>query len=746
MLLPGIGQANPVNSESDIQKRLRYLLPKDYATEHRRFRPRNEKNMRLRFTTLKVCERRFCHRNMFERSRWAGAAGSLSKVSLSVGQEDYSALRGYGTCSTYGFLSEESSLPSEALLGSSTHETTSLASLELPPLPKSPLSQLVEPSQVMLDGSILEHSSKDETLSRERRLEKPVPKAKLPGAKQPYGKVALSRDSKPSIGSMRAGRTGAHTPSVYAEHVSSVLQYSSSSSSRSSFVSLTSLSISRNSPRSVANSERNLTGEEQSIWDELIDESKISSWMSTACTSSADSGVFIMKHKCCASFPVTIGQAFPSCGSCGFTGAHRLLADKSTASISSLEIRSLHKVDYFGNTPLHCAAASGNIGRLQDLVRHLNPKSLKGSDLIENYLNTSGESFLHLLRCKTLEDLQLCCSLLGSLCNTRKIVDLFSLRDYHGRTILHRILQNQPDEGFEAITHCTVTSVQRILEITEIPIDSRDNQGKNIREILEDRVDELKLPLRIDLLSPTTRYQRHSILTTISALRGSQTSVNPPSSFRLCLSDSSACFSCTQQRQAISDMLEAGLDINWIDRDGDTPLTAIIKNWLDDENELQVKDFVSQLLFKKANVHMRDRSGNTALCSASRRGFRAVVKILLEAGANVHSRDNHGVGILSQIAGWMNSAKRDGNDVWHARIWSCAVLLVDHGAKPKSTVTDEWMTPYGKERIARRATTTRIAATSSPQTTDEQLSQRLENESAAIFQLQETSSFFGFSA
>jgi len=86
---------------------------------------------------------------------------------------------------------------------------------------------------------------------------------------------------------------------------------------------------------------------------------------------------------------------------------------------------------------------------------------------------------------------------------------------------------------------------------------------------------------------------------------------------------------------------------------------------------------------------MRDRNGDTALALAAKNGFRLVVLFLLEKGANVHSRDYRGSGILSQLERRIALAA-DNTHLW-ASMWSCHLALVDAGAKSNPADRDQWM-------------------------------------------------------
>jgi hypothetical protein len=133
--------------------------------------------------------------------------------------------------------------------------------------------------------------------------------------------------------------------------------------------------------------------------------------------------------------------------------------------------------------------------------------------------------------------------------------------------------------------------------------------------------------------------------------------------------------------------------VNWIDIDGNTPLVAILKYWPPEQNELELNGIVKELIVQGAQIHMRDRNGDTALAIAAVRGFRPAVATLLAAGANVHSRDFSGLGILGQAFKVLNRAKKEDDEKLYAKVLSCFVFLTDSNAIEEPTELDEWRIP-----------------------------------------------------
>ena len=139
--------------------------------------------------------------------------------------------------------------------------------------------------------------------------------------------------------------------------------------------------------------------------------------------------------------------------------------------------------------------------------------------------------------------------------------------------------------------------------------------------------------------------------------------------------------------------------ISWVDFHGDTPLTALIKKWKDENKELKLRDGVARLIESGVEVNMRDRNGNTALAIAAIRGSRPCIGTLLSAGALPNSRDYRGVGIIAIATARMERAKTEEKNNCYARIFSCVTLLTDYGAVAEPTDYEEWMPAKPKKFI-----------------------------------------------
>lgn len=99
-------------------------------------------------------------------------------------------------------------------------------------------------------------------------------------------------------------------------------------------------------------------------------------------------------------------------------------------------------------------------------------------------------------------------------------------------------------------------------------------------------------------------------------------------------------------------LMDSMANCNISDREGNTPLMNVIKR--DNSNErfkessLQV---VSHLIQNRANLNLMNHEGNTAILIAAQKNSHEVVKILLEAGADVNLFNNQGEDFKSLYQG-----------------------------------------------------------------------------------------------
>jgi ankyrin repeat protein len=143
----------------------------------------------------------------------------------------------------------------------------------------------------------------------------------------------------------------------------------------------------------------------------------------------------------------------------------------------------------------------------------------------------------------------------------------------------------------------------------------------------------------------------------------------------------------TRQRY-LDSLLDAGVNPNNYDTEGNTPLMAFITHHRAGENDDTATQLLSKLLSSGADIHRRNRRGETALHLAVKLGRRAATKFLLSHGANVHVRNKKGLGIVR--LGWAASEKSSHDETLYAQIMLCISLTASAGAKPSPTILQEW--------------------------------------------------------
>lgn len=139
----------------------------------------------------------------------------------------------------------------------------------------------------------------------------------------------------------------------------------------------------------------------------------------------------------------------------------------------------------------------------------------------------------------------------------------------------------------------------------------------------------------------------------------------------------------------VKKLLLAGVNPNDYDINGNTPLMAFIRNDLSPKPERQTTAEVLRLLIDAgANVHCRNSKGETALHLAMRLGRPSAVDVLLSNHANVYARNRRGEGVREVASKWACRAKRDG--ARYHRIITCMTIAGRYGALPGPSREDEW--------------------------------------------------------
>lgn len=159
------------------------------------------------------------------------------------------------------------------------------------------------------------------------------------------------------------------------------------------------------------------------------------------------------------------------CDVCGLRSIH-LFAESSVALqlIPSHLLQQINQQDYFGNRPLHFAAASKNRDP-DSLVRLIDMGACMES------INTHGATFLHILfgnlRLKFLSKFFPLLKYLATLNFP------FSTRDYHRRQIFHLCLERNKSLGYESLE-----DLEEAFAIVTIDVDALDNLGNSVRKYI----------------------------------------------------------------------------------------------------------------------------------------------------------------------------------------------------------------------------------------------------------------------
>lgn len=384
------------------------------------------------------------------------------------------------------------------------------------------------------------------------------------------------------------------------------------------------------------------------------------------------------------------------------------------------------KVDIFGNSALHIAAALATPpDTLIDLF---------GSNASIHTLNSAGETFLHLIHPECYDFHGLgndICSLLKEL-QGRGFN--FLQQDHNGRNSLHWLAQPK----LSAIARRKIS--RAVLDL-RIPISmSRDNLGYSVestvreqmkfenfigldpeivlhppqdslsqkQELVKDRyVRNFKNNSFIQTVEDLQRYTYHAdLLKTILASRRNprfedsngrnglhclaEVSFNLP----MPMSQSSQITSHVENNNAaqllenLDYLLEAGVDPNSHDKEGVTPFMAFIVHRRRGEDDDSITRSLHRLFKSGADIHRRNRQGETSLHLAVKLGRRAATKFLLSVGANVHARDANGLGIVALGHKSADEAKK--TEFLYAQIMLCVALATNAGAVSAPTILGEW--------------------------------------------------------
>ncbi|KUJ06965.1 uncharacterized protein LY89DRAFT_374327 [Mollisia scopiformis] len=333
----------------------------------------------------------------------------------------------------------------------------------------------------------------------------------------------------------------------------------------------------------------------------------------------------------------------PTCPDCLYSAIHNLSWSATYLSLhvfqAELKLTSLSDttaVDVVGNSALHYAAAAGaHVACIISLIQaKVNPY----------HINTEGQLFLHCLQPNWTagqNSVQLWSVNLITTLKFLQHLDLtgsvasFRWRDNEGRTFLDTIASriqddNTKDQVFQLVLNAgySMQLSDHFLEmIVRDPLNASDDVSttkKKLQNACTTFDHALSDPNYVDT---TTRDNVFHALS------------------RLKLLENNTLIS------RIEDFASKDVDLNHLNRERQSPLTAFILNrpWPGFENQetgATMSKYLDALLWKdrrrfipnKINVNMRDGKGATALYYAAVRGRPDSVRSLLDAGANPNAR------------------------------------------------------------------------------------------------------------
>jgi len=141
-------------------------------------------------------------------------------------------------------------------------------------------------------------------------------------------------------------------------------------------------------------------------------------------------------------------------------------------------------------------------------------------------------------------------------------------------------------------------------------------------------------------------------------------------------------------------MVSLGVDINNYDKHGNTVIMTFVTHLKDGEDDKTLAILFGHLINKGANIHWRNRQGETALHIAVRLGRKIATRVLLENSANVHARTAEGKGVLALGETHYFAARED--PLLYASIMACMALCIRHGAVAAPTLVQEWSVRDGE--------------------------------------------------
>ncbi|KAF9772845.1 hypothetical protein IL306_009417 [Fusarium sp. DS 682] len=377
------------------------------------------------------------------------------------------------------------------------------------------------------------------------------------------------------------------------------------------------------------------------------------------------------------------------------------LTDKAENILKAYNLE-VQITDSFGNTALHLLAARLPLGpSLLEAVT-------RSSDDVLSALNTAHQTFLHVLDLQRIQNAGTEGSPLASLLAHLRIRKFpIYIRDIYGRSFFHILQTNVQDQEvlkliFSFYDH---GQIARRDAFGVLPTDDGNNHSihpllshERSCDTLVHKYSEILKEIRLASVNPLLedhlgRNGLHLIddailsVDTVDKDLGShgdgQTTGKPQD-----ISIERLLF----RQTLVIWLLEAGVDVNHYNKDGNTVLMAFVARLPEDDDYKTPCDIIRQLIDAGANINARNKSGETALHIAVRAGRKLAAKTLVEAGANVHVRDGEGRSVL-EVADVKILNARDVKKYTHYEAIRGRLSGIQGQAIQNPTVKNEW----GKE-------------------------------------------------
>jgi hypothetical protein len=116
------------------------------------------------------------------------------------------------------------------------------------------------------------------------------------------------------------------------------------------------------------------------------------------------------------------------------------------------------------------------------------------------------------------------------------------------------------------------------------------------------------------------------------------------------LSDQSIGQPLAAQKDNLVNLLNRGVDVNAFDSRGETPLHTLLSHIRHHDEDKTIALFTKLMVLRDhgADLHLRDRNGNTALHLACKSGRVPCVEILIAMGTNVDARNYSGLSAIAE--------------------------------------------------------------------------------------------------